>query len=180
MKTCFTLFFGILFVIIGLDIILRFLFKISLPLFKIFIALFFIYIGITMLVGKPFFNFKRCCPESTDVFGEFSCSLRDREIDRDHISVVFGSKNVDLTGVRIKGARACIKADCVFGQMKIKLDPQVPVRIFASSAFGQVILPENNRVSFGNGKYESENLSPDKPYLELEVSAVFGETVVLK
>ena len=170
-----------MFIIIGVDIILKFLFKISLPLFKIFFALFFIYMGLSILLGRNMFGSKNCrWQEASDMFGEFTSSYSERVLEKENISVIFGSKSVDLTGMKIKEGRAYIKADCVFGQLKIKLDPQMPVRIYGSSAFGQVTLPDNNKSVFGSNKYESENLDTGKPYLELEVSAVFGETVVIR
>ena len=180
MRSCFTLFFGLLFIIIGLDIILRFFFKISIPLMKILFAFFFIYLGISILVGRPLFG-TFCCHnkgENTDAFGEYSYSLKDKEISKEKISVIFGSKKVDLSGMKVKGRKASIKIECIFGEMKVRLDKDIPVCISGSSAFGQLVLPGNDKVSFGSNKYRSENFSEDMPYIDMDASVVFGELVI--
>lgn len=171
MRSCFLLFFGLLFIILGLDIILRFFFKISIPLMKILFAFFFIYLGISILLGRPLFGTFRCHSKgaNADAFGEYSCSLKGKKISKEKISVLFGSKKVDLSGMKIEGKKASIKVECIFGEMKVRLDKDIPVIISGSSAFGQLILPENNRISFGNNKYKSKKFSKSKPYIDIGI-----------
>lgn len=172
MRSCFSLFFGLLFIILGLDIILRFFFKISIPLMKILFAFFFIYLGVSILVGRPLFGTFYCHTrgENADAFGEYSYNLKDKEISKEKISVIFGSKRVDLSGMKVKGKKASIKVECIFGEMKVRLDKDIPIRISGSSAFGQLVLPGNNRISFGSNKYSSKNFSEDIPYIDMDAA----------
>ena len=100
-------FIGLLFIFIGLEILLKFFFHISIPLFRILIALIFIYIGVSIFVGRPIFrSFRAICTENKEVFGSYSSVYKDREIDSIVESIVFGEKTVDLRGANIKGPKA--------------------------------------------------------------------------
>ena len=175
----FTLFFGLLFLIIGINIILS-IFKINIPLMRIFFGCFLIYVGLMVITRKPFFGFMHCCNNwgNSDVFCDNSYDLKNKQIEYEKINVVFGNKNVDLTGITIKGSKAYMKLDCVFGGMKVILDKSIPVRIVGNSVFGQVIMPDNNNASFGSAKYLSPGFSETKPYLDVEASVVFGELII--
>jgi len=183
MRGCFPLFFGLFFVLIGIEIILKFFFRIHLPLIRLLFAFIFIYIGVSILAGKPFmfrchdrWGEERCW--NGDAFGKFSCTMKDREVEDEKINVVFGEKRVDLTGMKIRGEKARVRLDCVFGEMKVKLDEAIPARVSGTAVFGSLNLPENEKVVFGTNRYESANFDATKPYLEIEASVVFGEITI--
>lgn len=176
MKFTLTFLSGLFFILIGLEILLKLFFHISLPLFRILFALLFIYLGVCMLTGRRVFwgTHAGCCGNKSEVFGSYNENYKDKETSGGRVSIVFGEKNLDLTGLKIKGEKASFKLDCVFGDIKVTLDKGIPVRITGNSAFGLVELPGSNKVAFGENKYESPGFTAGKPYIEINASAVFG------
>jgi predicted membrane protein len=182
MKMGCSFFIGLFFIFIGLEIMLKVFFNLSIPLMRLLFALLFVYIGVSIFVGRPILSHHRhgvCLDRGTNMFGSFSESLEGKELADRQVSVVFGEKTLNLKGAKLAGEKAVLRLDCVFGSMKVMLDKDMPVKITGSSAFGNVVLPEANSVVFGSNKYESPNAAAGKPYLEIRASAVFGEITIV-
>jgi len=67
-----------------------------------------------------------------------------------------------------------IEINTIFAEGKVILNPDVPTLIKASSAFGELKLPDRSSVVFGSQKYRIGEVSANQGYLEIEASAVFG------
>jgi predicted membrane protein len=176
MKMGISFFLGLLFIFIGVQILIKFFFQVSIPLFRILLALVFIYIGVSIFIGRPVFrSFRGMYSENTTIFGSYTNSFQDKEVSSENISIVFGEKTINLNGIKIKGKKASLKLDCAFGYMRVLLDKKIPVRVVGNSAFGTVSLPELNTVVFGTNKYESPGFSTDTPHIEIIASVAFGQ-----
>lgn len=166
-------FWGVFLIVVGVVLILNMIFGIRIPVIRILFALFLIFWGVSLLTGINFRGHGR----NNAVFEE-----KDIAADGTHneYSVVFGSSNVDLTGIRPGDAVKKIEISTVFGSSVVTIDPAVPCKIKVSSAFGAARLPDGNVISFGDYTYRSDNLKADTTaYLLIDVSTVFGETRIV-
>ncbi|MBA7572829.1 hypothetical protein ES708_14615 [subsurface metagenome] len=68
-----------------------------------------------------------------------------------------------------------IEINAIFAEGKVILNPDVPTLIKASSAFGELELPDRSSVIFSSQKYRIGDISTNQGYLEIEASAVFGK-----
>ena len=59
------------------------------------------------------------------------------------------------------------------------LDPAMPVKVVASSAFAGVKMPDGGNIAFGETTYRSLNINEDSTYLLVKTSVVFGGTEVV-
>lgn len=171
------LFWGGIIILFGLSIILNTIFKINIPLFKIVFALLLVYFGVTMLVGS--FKGKNYNSKSSDVFSSSSISADASSLAKEY-SVVFGSQVVDLTQIT-DGADKKVELNAVFGSQKVYINADTKLRIKASAVFGQVSMPDNNNVHFGDGSYTQEpNTTLSAGTLYIDANAVFGEVKIIK
>lgn len=171
------LFWGGIIILFGLSIILNAVFKINIPLFKIIFALLIIYFGVTMLVGS--FRGKNNSDNANDVFSSSTIRADATSLNKEY-SVVFGSQVVDLTDIT-DGADKTVELNTVFGSQKVYINEDTKIRIKASSVFGQVSMPDNNSVSFGDGTYSQDpNNTLSAGTLFIDANAVFGEVKILK
>jgi predicted membrane protein len=169
--SCWGIFWGVFFILLGLSVILKAVFHIDIPLIRILFALFLIYMGIRMLVG-----WKGCCPwnraeKGTVMFGE--AEIKHAPGEREH-NVLFGKAIVDLTQLTVKDQDIPVEVNAVFGAAEIRLNPLVPTRVNGSSAFGSVSMPEGSRTSFGSLTYTTKTYLEGKPAVVVKASTIFG------
>lgn len=161
------IFWGVAFIIIGLLIIMSTYFHINVPVFKTLFALVFIYLGVLIFTGGFSFRHNR-----TIIFND-----RHFEADESNgeFNVVFGSGKIDLTKNSEYGKK--IKINVAFGEGIFYIDPAKKYVIYMTSAFGQGVLPNNERVNFGSYTYKSEN--SDKDSIIIDADVAFGNMEIL-
>ena len=165
------IFWGIIVVLLGLSIILNVAFGVRIPFVRIIFGLILIYWGISLVVGASF----RVKSSGTSVFAETEVTAT--EAGRQDI--LFGRGTIDLTRVALKPGVNRYSVNTVFGSSVIRLDPAMPVKVVASSAFSGVRMPDGANVAFGETTYRSSGLKEDSTYLLVKVSVVFGSTEVV-
>ena len=161
-------FWGVSLIVLGILAILR----VHFPIFRILVALFFIYLGLSMLLG--WFAFK---PDRNTVFfmdGVISASDQSEEYN-----VVFGRATIDLSGISPE-KNPNIEVNAVFGSATMKVDPTIPVRITASTAFGRVELPDGGLAAFGERTYKSRGFQEGQPHILVKANAVFGSIEIVE
>jgi len=161
-------FWGIVIVLLGLSIILNVVAGVKIPFFRVFFGLLLIYWGINLLVGARFGR------SGAAVFSnaEVKATAAGKQ------DVIFGRAVVDLTGIVLKGGANRFEVNTIFGSSIIKLDPAMPVKVVASSAFAGVKLPDGGNIAFGESTWRSPNLNEDSTYLLVKTDVVFGATEV--
>ncbi|MFO7675852.1 MAG: LiaF-related protein [bacterium] len=164
-------FWGGLVVLAGLSIILHSL-GIRFPLFRFALGLLFLWLGLTIIVG----GFRRTGARKDTVAFE-SDSVTAQSGQREY-NAVFGSGVFDLTGIRPEGRDERVEVNAIFGQARVLVDLNTPVRIEGSAAFGQTRFPDFGSVSFGDRVYDSPKYRGNEPALILKVAAVFGQVLV--
>ena len=166
------LFWGIILIIIGLSLIFRIFFDIS--VFRVIIAIVFILIGIKILIGKPVFHSGE--RENDVFFGEKMISSTPE--DGMTYNTIFGKTVYDFRDIQLTDQDTRISLSTVFGATEILLPPSVPVKIKADAAFAEAKMPDNNSVSFGNITYISDNVPDTASVLKIEAHVVFGSVVI--
>jgi predicted membrane protein len=164
------MFIGLFFLLFGLSIILKAVFKIDLPVFRVLIALFLIYLGVKMLFTD--YSFRMHAEPFTDkrtaVFaeGDFKAGKESHQ----SYSVVFGDGKLDLTEAQADDA---VEVHSVFGNMDVYLDPKKLTQVRANSVFGEVSMPDGQSVSFGSLQARVPD-QPGDPKLRVHAHCVFG------
>ncbi len=176
MKMGAGVFWGALLILIGLALIIRFVFNVDFPVFKVLFAMFFIYIGLRILFGS--FGFFRFESGPDDVF------FSEREFyepeNNKEYNVVFGQGNFDFTNVDLSRGNVNIKIGVVFAGAKVKIDRDMPVKIIADAVFSGAELPDGSTAVFGTSSYQSETFHPDSNYLKIKLDVVFGGVEVMR
>ena len=170
------IFWGILFLILGVTIILKAVFNINIPLIRIFIALFFIWIGIRILIGGPIFRFNK----SGVVFGDARINADDLKDSKDEYSIIFGRGTIDLTNINLTNTDDKIEINTIFAYSIIKLNSEIPVIINIDSAFARTKLPDKTITSFGSYTYKTKSFNEEKPYLKINIDVVFGSVDIVE
>ncbi len=166
------LFWGIFLILIGLTIITKVLFNISIPLFRIGFALLLIYFGIKVLTGRPI-----CSKGKNAVW--FSDSKIENTGSSDKYDIVFGKGIIDLSGVSLTGGTVKKEINTVFAAGIVKINPQLPTRITLNSAFAGAKMPDGNLTSFGKYTYQSPNYKEGENHLEIAANVVFASLEII-
>ena len=169
-------FWGVLLVLIGFALIIRFVFNVDFPVFKVLFAMFFIYIGLRILFGSfGLFKFESGPDDVLFAEREFYEPENNKEYN-----VVFGQGNFDFTNVDLSRGNVNIKIGIVFAGAKVKIDRNMPVQIIADAVFSGAELPDGSTAVFGTSSYQSETFHPDSNYLKIKLDVVFGGVEVMR
>ena len=166
MRLCGGIFMGIIFLTVGIILLLNSFFNFNINMFKLIIGIVIILFGIFVLFNGFGFQDSR-----NIVFKEGI--IRVSEV-QDEYNIIFASGTVDLSKVRVEDEVKKIEINTIFAEGKVILNPDVPTLIKASSAFGELKLPDRSSVVFGSQKYRIGDVSANQGYLEIEANAVFG------
>ena len=163
-------FWGALLIVIGLALIIRFVFNVDFPVFKVIFAFFFIYIGIRILLGSTdLFRFQTSADDV--IFNEKN--FYKPEHNKEY-NVVFGKGVFDFTDLDLSQGSVNVKIGTVFGASEIRIDRDMPVRIEADAVFSGAVMPNGNTAVFGSSSYESESFSRDTNHLKIKLDVIFS------
>lgn len=163
MKLAPGVFWGILLVIIGLSIILKIIFGIS--VFRIIFALFLIFIGIVILTGKA------------NIFHQqIESKTQTLPQGNNEYNVIFGKNRFDFRDYKFENKKKVkIQVNTVFGECEILISKNIPVHIKIDAAFATATFPDNNSVVFGTSHYTSPSYKDSEHKLIIECAVVFGK-----
>lgn len=167
------IFWGVIIVIIGIVVIINVIFGTKIPIFPLIFGLLLIYFGVKIITGMS-------CRRSpkTVIFEEKKIETTTASGKYD---VIFGKSVIDLTKTELKEGVSKVKINTVFGSSVIKINPTMPVKIKATSAFGSAQMPDQTMVGFGEYTYKSDSYkqSDQKNYLLIDLHVVFGSAEVV-
>jgi hypothetical protein len=170
-------FWGVFFILVGLNILLKTFFHFDLPFFKVAFGLLIIFMGISVMFPSKWHDeFGAKTDGHATMFARQE--IGGAAVPHEH-SVVFGSAKIDLTKLEVNET-VKIKVDTVFGSTEIKIDPMKPLKISGNSAFGGIQMPDGNSTAFGAINYRTDSYKEGQPYISLEVNTVFGGTEINK
>jgi len=160
-------FIGIIFLAVGLILLLNSFFNFNINIFKLIVGIVIVLFGVFILFNG--FGFE----DSRNIIFRKGI-IRVSEV-QDEYNIIFASGTVDLSKVKIDNSVERVKINTIFAEGKVILNPDVPTLIKASSAFGELELPDRSSVVFGSKEYKIGEISANQGYLEIEASAVFGK-----
>ena len=160
-------FIGIIFLAVGLILLLNSFFNFNINIFKLIVGIVIVLFGVFILFNG--FGFE----DSRNIIFRKGI-IRVSEV-QDEYNIIFASGTVDLSKVKIDNSVERVKINTIFAEGKVILNPDVPTLIKASSAFGELELPDRSSVVFGSKEYKIGEISANQGYLEIKASAVFGQ-----
>ena len=173
------MFWGFVFIGIGVVIIVNLLFGISLPIFKILIGLFFVYMGLKMIFGSFDMNFKKVSSSTEAIFSTSDFSPSETKSEK--YVTVFGTGNLDLSSLTAGDLPKELEIDVVFGTTHVKVPKGTPLVVKSNVAFGRAKLPDNNSTSLGGWTYKSPEVTSDEiAVLKINADVVFGQIVLIQ
>jgi len=167
------MFWGIIFLVVGVALILKVIFKLDIPVFRLIIAVVFIYFGLRILFGDSFSFNKTVVQENSAVFGESYYDSTDQP-GKNEYNAVFGKLNLDLRNQEFTAKETHIVINAVFGGAEIRLPANIPVKIKSDVVFGGAKLPDGNSGGFGSYRYKSDDFDENTKHIFIEIHAVFG------
>ena len=177
MKFLFTrVFWGLVLILLGAGLFSERVYGINLPLWGIFWSLIIIWIGISLILPHDRWvggrEWRKNSKKGDVVFDE-----RDIKGDEEtgEYNIVFGRSEIDLSSMPAPTENRRVKVDTVFGSGVLIISKSIPIRIKATSAFGEVTMPNGNSISFGDAIYKTSSFDGSKPFIEFETSTVFGK-----
>lgn len=182
---------GVILVIAGLVIILNGILPIKIPVLRIFFGILFVWIGLKILIKGPShhsfkdFHEKIEKVETEDInkyaiiFGKGDYVFDDipvKDGSRIKGECVFGQITMDFKKADFEGT-SYINVDNAFGQGLIYLPPHTAYSVKASAAFAQVDINKKSVLTgFGERQtIKSENFETADQKVILNLSSVFGE-----
>lgn len=160
---------GVLLVLIGIELIFKSIFGISLPIFRIACGLFLIYLGSTFLTNSSHNKAHTIRFEKKTV--------HEIEIKQNY-HVAFSQAYIDLSHARItQPIHTTITT--TFGSTELILDENIPTRVTVHASFGNADLPDQTQLTFGTHTFEFSN-PEEKPYLEIYAYVTFGSLSIKK
>lgn len=164
---------GIILALLGISLILKAVFFISIPILKILLGLFLIYLGIKMIFGINIKVSKFCNTENSTVFSStykdnFDSSYNERNI-------LFGEAIYDLSNFNLKeNEPSFLRINTIFGSSKVIIKKDMPVKVKVNAAFSGVILPDGNQTVIGTNFFKTNNADSALNCLNIDVNVVFG------
>jgi predicted membrane protein len=164
-------FYGILLLVLGAIILVRYIFKIELPVFKISLGLLLILIGVSFFTNNPEKD-----SEITVIFGNKTIQVVNPE---KNYTLLFAKGTVDLSKIPPRSGVQKIKINTIFSSGTILTASQVPTLVKMNSAFSVAEMPDSSKISLGNCKYATASYKKELPSVEVEARVVFGQLKVL-
>jgi hypothetical protein len=167
------IFWGILVIVFGIGLLVKHIFNLDFPVFKVVLGLALVLIGIRIILSKSV-----CRPhhdnwsdkDNSVVFSNKQILFNEAE---NEYNVVFSSSVLDFTKIDTSTEHK-IKLNCVFGDMKILVNPRTKVILESDVVFGNVSNPEETQ-------YSPEGIADSNQIvLKLKTSAVFGTIKIIR
>lgn len=170
-------FWGLLLVLIGLLLVLRNLFGVSIPsIWNVVWPIILIYIGVNIAFKR---SDRLQASESGNVVFDQE-NIRYEE-GKSEYNAIFGQGRFDLTNLKTpKSGSRKIKVNTIFAKGTVKIKKDLPLRIKATAVFGEARLPDKNTVAFGDSTYTSKTYKKDSPHIAMEANCVFGSLDIVE
>ncbi len=172
------MFWGFFFIVLGAILLFNYAFGFNVPVFRVLGALAVIYLGVSILFGSFGVKISKLSTDNEAVFStsQFKLNLTD-DADKDQrkYNTVFGESELDLTGVDLSKGDVSVKMNTVFGETRLIVNKNTPLRVRTNSVFGNAALPGKDVSAMGKFNYVSEGLTEGAPSLNVDANVVFGE-----
>lgn len=161
------MFMGIVFLVVGVILLLNSFFNFNINIFKLILGIIIVLFGVFIL-----FNGFGWQDNKNILFREGLIKVSKVE---DEYNIIFSSGTIDLSKIKIGNEVKKIKINTIFAEGKVIINPEIPTVIKASSAFGELELPDKSSVIFSSKEYKTGKFSDNQGYFKIEANAVFGK-----
>ncbi len=165
------LFWGLFFILIGLALIIKFVFDLDIPVLRIALALFLILFGIRLLIRNRW-EFGPSGNPQNIIFRE--TTIRGKNLSESEYNVIFGQAVFDLTDIDSTSLPKTLKINTIFGFTVVKAKEDLPLKISGDAVFAGAKLSAGNETVFGEFSYTSRAYHPGKDHLQLETDVIFA------
>ncbi|HPI40379.1 MAG TPA: LiaF-related protein [Pseudobdellovibrionaceae bacterium] len=179
------MFWGFLFLAVGILIIIQHTFNIQIPFFKVLFGLFLVYLGLRVIFGSfgmhvNGLRINKIQTNTEAVFSENNFKTHDEENKglNSKYTTAFGSSTLNLENLSDEDLKKPIYITNAFGKTFVKTNPQHGIKAEISVGFGSVKIRGQKLGSLGEIDYISPNYKSDTPYIQLEVDNAFGEVEI--
>ncbi|NIA23612.1 MAG: hypothetical protein GWP03_05595 [Proteobacteria bacterium] len=159
------IFWGIVFILIGILFLIRNYTNIYIPIFRTIFGLLIIYWGLTILFGGSARHSK-----SSAVFSENTVNVDSTE---SHYGAVFGKSTINFTDSTLTEIKQ-IDMEIVFGEGILRINKNIPVKLKIDGAFSSISTPYGTQPFLGSSVSTNKLFDKSKPYLFIKTDVVFG------
>lgn len=175
---------GIAIVLFGIMLLIRNIFNINIPVFPTLFSIIIIAIGIFIVrssltakdvkstlpdTEKPFIPDADTTDNNPNLYQPYSGKQR----------VLFGAGVINLKN-QAKEKHIDIDAECIFGELKILIDPGTPYAVNANVFAGSLKIPGAIGTKSNNLNYISPLYNPAQPGIRFNLNVSFGETSIIE
>jgi hypothetical protein len=161
---------GILLIILGLSLIVKTVFGISIPFIRMALGGLFVYAGITLITGMSSYSNKQT---RTVMFKQETVHAQKQYKS---YNILFGNGIIDLSRVAPKQLTK-IEINVLFGLGVVKLSAHTATKIIAESFLGGLQLPDESVINWGKKQYTFSGTNA-RPLLEIHAKAIFGNLII--
>lgn len=175
---------GIAIVLFGIMLLMRNIFDIDFPVFPTLFSIIIIAIGI--FIVRSSLNTKEVKSNNTE---KEQRVINQAEFVDDTPNnyqpytgkqrVLFGSGVINLKN-QAREKHIDIDAECIFGELKILIDPGTPYAVNASVFAGSLKIPGAIGTQSNNLNYISPLYNPAQPGIRFNLNVSFGETSIIE
>ena len=180
---------GIAIVLFGIILLIRNVFNIHFPVFPTLFSLILIAVGIfivkksfsipedkTATISEEKSEPVTATPDTTTAEPENNSAYQAYNNKQ---RVFFGSGIINLKN-QAKDKHIDIDAECMFGELKILIDPGTPIAVNASVFAGTLKIPGAMNKLSNNLNYMSPLYNPAQPGIQFNLRVSFGETSIIE
>jgi len=164
-------FYSVLLILLGILLLVRYVFKIKIPIFLISTAIILIILGVSLFVNGPGIG-----SENNIVFS------KNRIIQAvnpsNEYTFVFANGTIDLTKTHPQNIGQKIKINTIFSNGTIKVNPQTPLIVKTHSAFAVTETPNKDLIYFGSSSYQTKSFKKESEYIDIDAKVIFGMLTV--
>lgn len=161
---------GVALILLGLSLIIKTIFGISIPFLRILIGILFLYAGISLITGLDSYSNKQV---RTIIFKKDELQV---QYPYRSYNILFANGIIDLSLLQLTQATT-IDINVLFGLGVIRVSSKIPTAIYAESFVGGLQLPDETIINWGKKRYF---IGADKhsALLHLNAKAVFGNLII--
>jgi len=164
-------FWGFFLIGIGIFLLVKYYFRLSIPTIRIIVGVFFIAIGLAWLLGDFQVGLRN------DII--FNKGVIHADKANDEYNIVFSNGIIDLTNLDLEGGKTEVEVNVVFGNGVIRINADVPTVIEVKGAFARAETPDGSFITFGEHSYRTHGVDDGK-VLYIEANVAFGQLKIIK
>lgn len=165
------LFWGLFFILVGLALIIKFVFDLDIPVLRIALALFLILMGIRLLTRNRW-DFQISNRQQDVILRE--TTIYGKDLTEAEYNVIFGRAVFDLTDLDSLSLPTTLRINTVFGSTVVMVNEDVPLRVSGDAVFAGAKLSGDNTTVFGELSYTSRTYQAGEDHLHLKSDAIFS------